>query len=44
MHQGGFGKQAPYFNTKAIDTIAFGFIDGWADVYVDNVSFYRSTL
>ena len=44
MHQGGFGKEAPYFNTKAIDTIAFGFIDGWADVYVDNVSFYRSTL
>jgi hypothetical protein len=44
MHQGGFGKQAPYFNTKAIDTIAFGFIDGWADVYIDNVSFYRSTL
>jgi hypothetical protein len=43
MHQGGFGKQAPYFNTKAIDTVAFGFIDGWADVYVDNVSFYRST-
>src|SRR5579859_2601189 len=33
MHQGGFGKQAPYFNTKAIDTLAFGFIDGWADVY-----------
>jgi hypothetical protein len=42
MHQGGFGKQGPYFNTKAIDTIAFGFIDGWADVYVDNVSFYRA--
>jgi hypothetical protein len=41
MYQGGFGKQAPYFNTKAIDTVAFGFIDGWADVYVDNVSFYR---
>jgi hypothetical protein len=43
MHQGGFGKQAPYFNTKAIDTLAFGFIDGWADVYVDDVTFYRST-
>jgi hypothetical protein len=43
MHQGGFGKQAPYFNTKAIDTIAFGFIDGWADAYVDNVSFYRNS-
>jgi hypothetical protein len=42
LHQGGFGKQAPHFNTKAIDTIAFGFIDGWADVYVDNVSFYRA--
>jgi hypothetical protein len=42
MHQGGFGKAAPYFNTKAVDTIAFGFIDGWVDVFVDNVSFYRN--
>jgi hypothetical protein len=41
MHQGGFGKQAPYFNTKAMDTIAFTFIVGWADVYIDNVTFYR---
>jgi len=41
MEQGGFGKKAPYFNVKAIDTIAFGFILGWADVFIDNVSFYR---
>jgi hypothetical protein len=40
--QGGFGKKAPYFNLKAIDTIAFTFIVGWADVYIDNVSFYRN--
>jgi hypothetical protein len=43
MQQGGFGKKAPYFNLKAVDTIAFSFIVGWADVYIDNVSFYRRT-
>jgi hypothetical protein len=42
LRQGGFGKVAPYFNTKAIDTIAFTIIVGWADFYVDNVSFYRN--
>jgi hypothetical protein len=41
MQQGGYGKKAPYFNLKAIDTIAFTFIVGWADVYIDNVAFYR---
>jgi hypothetical protein len=39
--QGGFGKTAPYFNLHAVDTIAFGFIVGWADTYVDDVTFYR---
>jgi hypothetical protein len=42
LRQGGFGKVAPYFNTKAIDTIAFTIIVGWADFYIDNVSFYRN--
>jgi hypothetical protein len=42
LRQGGFGKVAPYFNTKAIDTIAFTIIVGWADFYLDNVSFYRN--
>ena len=41
MLQGGFGKTAPYFNLHAVDTIAFGFIVGWADAYIDNVTFYR---
>jgi hypothetical protein len=41
MQQGGFGKKAPYFNLKAIDSIAFGFIVGWADAFIDNVAFYR---
>ncbi|HEV3192734.1 MAG TPA: hypothetical protein VGY54_19635 [Polyangiaceae bacterium] len=41
FRQGNFGKRAPYFNLKAIDTIALGFIVGWADLFVDNVSFYR---
>jgi hypothetical protein len=43
MQQGGFGKVAPYFNLKAVDTVALGFVVGWADAYVDNVSFYRHT-
>jgi hypothetical protein len=43
MQQGGFGKKAPYFNLKAVDTIAFGFIVGWADAFIDNVTFYRRT-
>jgi hypothetical protein len=41
MQQGGFGKRAPFFNLTAVDTIAFSVIVGWADVYVDNVTFYR---
>jgi hypothetical protein len=41
MQQGGFGKKAPYFNLHAVDTIAFGFIVGWADLFLDNVAFYR---
>jgi hypothetical protein len=41
LRQGGYGKRAPYFNLKAIDTVAFTFIVGWADVYIDNVSLYR---
>jgi hypothetical protein len=43
MQQGGFGKKAPYFNLHAVDTIAFGFIVGWADLFLDNVAFYRRT-
>jgi hypothetical protein len=43
MQQGGYGKKAPYFNLKAVDTIAFSAIVGWSDVFVDNVTFYRHT-
>jgi hypothetical protein len=43
MQQGGFGKVAPYFNLRAIDTVALGVVVGWADVYIDDVSFYRRT-
>jgi hypothetical protein len=39
--QGGFGKRAPYMDVKSIDTIAFGAMMGWADIFVDNVTFYR---
>jgi hypothetical protein len=41
LRQGGYGKRAPYFNLKAIDTVAFTFIVGWADAFVDNVTLYR---
>jgi hypothetical protein len=41
LQQGGYGKKAPYLNLKAVDTIAFGFSVGWADAYIDNVTFYR---
>src|SRR5580698_4748454 len=37
MQQGGFGKVAPYFNLRAIDTVALGVVVGWADVYIDDV-------
>jgi hypothetical protein len=43
LRQGGFGKKAPYFNLHAVDTIAFTVIIGWADFYIDNVTFYRNT-
>jgi len=39
--QVGFGKRAPYMDLKSLDTIAFGSTMGWADVYIDNVTFYR---
>jgi hypothetical protein len=39
--QAGFGKKAPYMDLQSIDTIAFGSTMGWADVYIDNVTFYR---
>ena len=39
--QGGYGKKAPYLNLKAIDTVAFSFLVGYADVYIDNLAFYR---
>ena len=41
LRQGGYGKMAPYFNLHAVDTVAFGFIVGWADVFFDDVTFYR---
>src|SRR5262249_30700159 len=38
--QAGFGKVAPYMDLKSIDTIAFGSTMGWADLSLDNVTFY----
>jgi len=42
FRQVGFGKPAPSFDLKTLYSIAFQFTVGYADVYVDNVSFYRN--
>jgi len=39
--QVGFGKRAPYMDLKSIDVISFGLTMGWADIDIDNVTFYR---
>jgi hypothetical protein len=39
--QAQFGKRAPYMDLKSLDTIAFGAVMGWSDMYFDNVTFYR---
>jgi hypothetical protein len=41
FRQVGFGKKAPIFDLESLYSIAFQFTVGYADVYVDNVSFYR---
>jgi hypothetical protein len=41
FRQVGFGKKAPTFDLGSMYSIAFQFTVGYADVYVDNVSFYR---
>jgi hypothetical protein len=41
FNQVGFGKRAPYMDLKSLDTIAFGAVMGWSDVYFDNVTLYR---
>lgn len=42
FRQVGFGKPAPAFDLTTVYSIAFQFTVGFADVYVDNVSFYRN--
>jgi hypothetical protein len=41
FRQAQFGKRAPYLDLKSLDTIAFGAVMGWSDMYFDNVTFYR---
>ncbi len=41
FEQVGFGKRAPYMDLKSLDTLAFGAVMGWSDVYFDNVTLYR---
>lgn len=42
FRQAGFGKKAPYLDLKTVSLIVFQVSVGYADVYVDNVSFYRN--
>jgi hypothetical protein len=42
FRQVGFAKRADRFDLKNVYSIAFQFSVGWADFYVDNVSFYRN--
>jgi hypothetical protein len=42
FRQVGFAKRVDRFDLKNVFSIAFQFSVGWADFYVDNVSFYRN--
>jgi hypothetical protein len=42
FRQAGNGKPAPYFDLETLHTLFFEAPVGWADIYVDNVSFYRN--
>lgn len=42
FRQVGFGKKAPTFDLETLSVIFFQVTVGWADLYVDNVSFYRN--
>jgi hypothetical protein len=41
FRQVGFGKPAPFMDLHSIAELAFEVPIGWADVYIDNVTFYR---
>jgi hypothetical protein len=41
FQQAGFGKRAPHIDLKSLDTMAFGALMGWSDMYFDNVTLYR---
>ena len=41
FRQVGFGKVAPFMDLHSIEELAIEVPVGFADVYIDNVSFYR---
>jgi hypothetical protein len=41
FRQIGFGKPAPFLDLKSIYEVAFLLPVGWADVWIDNITFYR---
>jgi hypothetical protein len=41
FRQAGNGKKAPYFDLETLHSIFFEAPVGYADIYIDNLSFYR---
>jgi hypothetical protein len=41
LRQEGYGKVSPYFDLTSVSNIAFVVPAGWADFFLDNVTFYR---
>ena len=41
FRQVGFGKRAPFMDLLSINMLALLYPVGFADVYIDNVTFYR---
>jgi hypothetical protein len=41
LRQVGFGKRAPFMDLHSINMLALQYQVGFADVYIDNVTFYR---
>jgi hypothetical protein len=41
LRQQGYGKVSPYMDLTTISNVTFVVQQGWADFYLDNVTFYR---
>lgn len=41
LRQQGYGKVSPYMDLTTISNVSFVVPQGWADFYLDNITFYR---